>query len=114
MREDAATALAEAGAPEAVSPLEQIVVRRDERDFVRASAARALGRLGAPSSLGVLSGVATERGAPPALQLAVIEAVCRYQAKDPTAVQAIAPLAQHEDLLVAASAQQHVAAECKR
>lgn len=113
VREDAATALADAGASEAVPPLEQLVVRRDERDYVRASAARALGRLGAGSSLGVLAGVATERGAPPALQLAVIEAVCRYQARDATAVQSIAPLAQHEDLLVAASAQRRIAAECK-
>ncbi|MEQ8280319.1 MAG: HEAT repeat domain-containing protein [Deltaproteobacteria bacterium] len=105
VREDAATALGAARAAEAVGPLEQLVTRRDERDYVRAAAARALGEIGAASSLGVLAGVATERGAPPALQIAVIEAVCRYGKTDETAAQAIAPLAQHEDLLVSASAQ---------
>ncbi len=110
VREHAVAGLGRAGAKSQVAIIEQRLVDTGERAHVRAAAARALGAL--RSSPHALTAVLGEAGAPPALLIEAMYALCRAaEAKD--AVRAAKPLVEHSDLLVATHARKVTQQRCE-
>lgn len=112
VREETALALGQVKSPSAASRLERTLNDNAERDYVRAAAARSLGRLKQASSFPIMVGAIATPGAAPELKLALIESLCRYEQQRVEAVQAIAPLADDEDIIVAAAAALRVKKQC--
>ena len=113
VREESALAMAQLGSPTAARKLEAVLGDNSERDYVRAAAARALGKLQDGGSFEVLVGALSSPGSAPELKLALIESLCRFGQQRAQAVQAIAPLADDEDIIVAAAAAQRVKSQCQ-
>lgn len=126
VREEAARSLGAARVAHTAPALEALSLDEQEKRWVRAAAVEALGEIGAPGSVPVLVGLAERRGLAPEIQLAVIDALCRYVPprgpevrggpgpEELSALQAVAGLRRHEDLLVAAAAEKRARGGCAR
>jgi HEAT repeat protein len=112
VREEAVRTLGNMRAVEARPSLEARLGDRREKPYVRSAAAIALGQLGRIESIAVLVGVAGEPATPPDVKLSIIHSLCAVSELGPEPMQAIAPLANDEDLLVAAFAEQSVSTRC--
>jgi hypothetical protein len=97
---------------EVVERLQTVLLDGTERPWVRAAAADSLAALQRPESFEVMIGVLAAPGLDPEPKLALIEGVCSYEARRAEAVQAIAPLVEDEDLIVASLAEKKVRKQC--
>lgn len=97
-----------AGTPQLI---EALLDPREKR-YVRAAAATALANLEHRASLPDIARAAALPDAPPEFELAAIGALCRLGPQDAKTLGTLTLLANDEDLLVAASAQRHLATGC--
>jgi HEAT repeat protein len=114
VREETARALGPVRSEDVVSRLQAILLDAGERPWVRAAAAESLGKLSRPESFEVMTGVLASPGLDSEAKLALIEGLCAFADRRADAVQAIAPLAADEDLMVAALAEKMVRAQCEQ
>jgi HEAT repeat protein len=114
VREETARVLGRVRSPEVVERLHTVLLDANERPWVRAAAADGLAQLARPESFEVMAGVIAAPGLDPEQKLALIEGLCTFSERRADAVQAIAPLVNDEDLMVAALAAKKVTKQCAR
>jgi HEAT repeat protein len=114
IREESARALAPLRSDRVIENLEKKLLDRNERPWVRAAAADGLATIARASSFDVMTGVIVEPGLDPEAKVALIEGLCAFPEKQADAVQAIAPLADDEDIVVSALAAKKVSTQCAR
>lgn len=114
VREETARALGRMHSKEVVDRLQALLLDAGERPWVRAAAADSLAQLARPESFDVMSGLLAVPGLDPEPKLALIEGLCVFAERREEAIQAIAPLMDDEDLMVAALAEKRVRHQCAR
>src|SRR5262245_60904741 len=112
VREETARVLGRVRSNEVVERLQAVLLDAAERPWVRAAAADSLAALARPESFDVMLGVLSAPGLDPEPKLALIEGLCSYADRRAEAVQAITPLLEDEDLIVAAYAEKKVRRQC--
>lgn len=112
VREAAVSAVGRHRVQAGAEPVQACLSDAGEKRYVRAAAATALADLGRVEALPELARIATEPGAAPELELAILGALCRLGPQDPQTQQALAHLAEDEDILVAAAARHRQQTGC--